>query len=61
MYESNSQMHTRKNETGRLAGNMQGVQYKAVQVAIPAITQDSSAALPHVCPYNNKEEKQKKK
>lgn len=61
MYESNSQMHSGKNETGRLAGNMQGMQYKAVQVAIPEITQDSSAALPHVFTYTSKEEKQKMK
>ena len=40
---------------------MQMGQYKAVQVAIPEITQDSSAALPHVFTYTSKEEKQKMK
>lgn len=40
---------------------MQGVQYRAVQVAIPATTPDSKAALTLVCPYINTKEKQKKK
>ena len=40
---------------------MQGVQYRAVQVAIPATTPDSKAALTYMCPYINTIQKQKKK
>lgn len=39
---------------------MQGMMYRAVQVAFHATTLESSAALTHVSNYINKQEKQKK-